>query len=154
VIRVIGVGDRSRGDDAAGLEAARRLRARCGPGASVVESPADPPALLDAWRGAEQVYVVDAMSSGAPPGAVARFDAAAAPLPTGPFRRTSHGMGLTEAVELGRALGLLPEVLVVYGIEGMCWDTGAALTPAVDQGIALLLPRLAEEAGLAIDVQA
>jgi hydrogenase maturation protease len=34
-------------------------------------------------------------------------------------------------VELGRALGRLPERLVVVGVEGECWDHGAPLSPAV-----------------------
>lgn len=121
---VIGIGNAARGDDAAGLIVARRLGG--------VEHEGDPVALLDVWRGADRAVVVDAVSSGAAPGTVQRFDAAAAPLPAHLRSSTStHAFGLAEAIELGRALGRLPPELTVYGIEGERFEAATELTPAV-----------------------
>ena len=121
---VIGVGNAARGDDAAGLIAARRLGG--------LEHEGDPVALLDVWRGADVAVVIDAVSSGAEPGTVHRFDATAAPLPARLRRSTSsHALGLAEAIELGRTLGRLPARLLVYGIEGERFEAGMELTPAV-----------------------
>ncbi len=129
--RVIGIGNDLRGDDAAGPEAVRRLRARALPGLEVVACAADPQALLEAWSGGDDVTVVDAMRSGAPPGTVTRFDAARGPLPLEGFRSSTHGLGVAAAVELARALGRLPARLEIVGIEGARWDHGAALSPEV-----------------------
>jgi hydrogenase maturation protease len=121
---VIGVGNAARGDDAAGLIAARRLGG--------LEHEGDPVALLDVWRGAELAVVIDAVSSGAEPGTVHRFDATAEPLPAHLRGSSStHALGLAEAIELGRALGRLPARLIVYGIEGERFEAGTELTPAV-----------------------
>jgi hydrogenase maturation protease len=124
---VIGVGNAARGDDAAGLIAARRLGG--------IEHEADPLALLDVWDGAESVVVIDAVRSGAAPGTIHRFDATE-PLPAALRSSTStHAVGLAETIELARALGRLPERLIVYGIEGERFEAGADLTPAVAAGI-------------------
>jgi hydrogenase maturation protease len=124
---VIGLGNAARGDDAAGLIAARRLNG--------VEHEGDPLALLDVWDGAESVVVIDAVRSGAVPGTIHRFDAAE-PLPAALRSSTStHAVGLAEAVELARALGRLPARLTVYGIEGERFEAGTGLTPAVSAAV-------------------
>ena len=122
---VVGIGNAARGDDAAGLIAARRLDG--------LEHEGDPVGLLDAWRDAEVAVVIDAVRSGAPPGTVHRFDASRSPLPAALLRSSTstHAVGLAEAIELGRALARLPPRLIVYGIEGERFDAGAGLTPAV-----------------------
>jgi hydrogenase maturation protease len=139
VLRVIGVGNALRGDDGAGPEAVRRLRAR---GLDAIACAADPQALLDAWQGAERVVVVDAMQSGRPPGTVTRFDATRTPLPATGFRGSTHGLGVAEAIELGRALGRLPVSLEIVGVEGARWDHGAPLSPAVDAALDRLIESL------------
>ena len=124
---VIGIGNAARGDDAAGLIAARRLGG--------LEHEGDPLGLLDVWDGVGLAVVIDAVSSGAEPGTIHRFDAAAAPLPA--LLRTStstHAVGLAEAIELARSLGRLPDRLIVYGIEGERFEAGTDLTPAVAAG--------------------
>ena len=124
---MIGVGNAARGDDAAGLIAARRL------GGIVHE--ADPLALLDIWDDAESVVVIDAVRSGAAPGTIHRFDATE-PLPAALRSSTStHAVGLAETIELARALRRLPDRLVVYGIEGERFEAGTVLTPAVSAAI-------------------
>jgi hydrogenase maturation protease len=132
---VIGIGNAWRRDDAAGLEVARRLRALAPAGVSIDEREGEPAGLLDAWDGAESAMIVDAVSSEAPPGTVHRFDAVSAPLPARTFAHSTHALGLAEAIELGRALGRLPERLVVYGIEGERFDAGAGLSPAVERAV-------------------
>ena len=76
---VIGVGNDFRGDDAAGLLAARRLRA-CR-GVRAVEHTKDGLSLMEHWRPADHVFVVDALSSGHAPGTIFRFEATEGPIP-------------------------------------------------------------------------
>jgi hydrogenase maturation protease len=132
---VVGVGNDLRGDDAVGLEVARRVR-RAGPrGARVVESGGDGAALLDAWRGAGVVVLVDASRSGAPAGAIRRYDATAEPLPSVLAHRSTHAFGVAEAVEMARALGELPSRLVVIAIEGARFEVGAPMSPDVERAV-------------------
>lgn len=141
---LIGVGNRFRRDDAAGLEVARRLREAGLPGFGVLESDGDPASLLEAWSGAAEAVVVDAGSSGAPAGALHRFDATNEPIPVEVLRASTHAMGIAEAVELGRALGRLPGRLTVYGIEGEAFEMGEGLTDAVELAVEQLVAQLQE----------
>jgi hydrogenase maturation protease len=42
-----------------------------------------------------------------------------------------HGFGLVEAIEMGRALGTAPELIAILAVEGLCFEVGAPMTPAV-----------------------
>ncbi len=135
----VGIGNPLRGDDAAGLLAARALRKRGLAGVEVLELEGEPVDLIEAWDGAEAVVVADAVSSGGEPGELHRIDASEGPLPAALAGASTHAMGLAEAVELARALDRLPPRLVVFGIEAASFETGAEPGPAVRvaaQGVA------------------
>lgn len=130
-LRVVCVGNRWRSDDAVGLEVARRLADRLPVGVDLLEREGEPTGLIAAWEGADAVWLVDAVSAGAEPGSVHRLDASDRELPGELFRTSTHHVGVAEAVELARALGLLPRRTIVFGVEGGSFDVGADLTPAV-----------------------
>lgn len=135
MIRIIGLGNFHRTDDAAGIEVVRLLRERAPDNAEILECEDDPVTLLDRWSGDDRVIIVDAAASGDRPGKTHRFDAGAAPLPANVFPLSSHAVGLVEVVELGRALGRLPRSLVVYAVEGADFATGQGLSPAVGRAL-------------------
>ena len=141
---IVGVGNRFRGDDAAGLAAAERLRERL-PEARVVEREGDLARLLDDWEGEDAVIVVDAMSSDAPAGTVRRFEAHRAPLPAAFARGSTHALGVAESVELARALGKLPPRVVIYGIEGARFRAGEGLSEAASSGVETVVEAVARE---------
>ena len=95
----------------------------------MLEREGEPTALIDAWEGADALWLVDAVSSGAEPGTVHRLDASERALPPDLFRASTHHVGLAEAVELARALGRLPARTVVFGIEGGSFAVGEPLSP-------------------------
>jgi hydrogenase maturation protease len=128
---VIGIGNPLRGDDAAGLLVARRVRELAGDDVEVRELEGEPSRLIDAWQGAATAVVADAARSGAVPGTVMRFDATEGPLPPSLSATSTHALGLGDAVELARALGRLPSRLIVYAIEGARFGAGDTLTPTV-----------------------
>jgi hydrogenase maturation protease len=132
---VVCVGNRWRGDDAAGLEVATLLRGTLPEEAEVLEREGEPTALMDAWEGAETVWLVDAVSSEAQAGVVHRVDASEETLPARLFRASTHHFGLADAVELARALGRLPPRTIVYGIEGARFGAGAELSPGVTAAV-------------------
>jgi hydrogenase maturation protease len=144
---VIGVGNEWGRDDAAGLEVARRLRGAAALDVRIDEHEGEPAGLIDAWSGAQEAIVVDAVSSGADPGAIHRLDAGRAPLPANRFRASTHALGVADAVELARSLDRLPARLVVYGIEGERFDAGSGLTPAVERAVEVLADRLRQHLG-------
>jgi hydrogenase maturation protease len=115
---IIGIGNPYRGDDGVGLIVARSLRDRSPRGVAVVEQDGEPAALIDAWEGADVVVLIDAVSSGSPPGTVHAIDASKTRLNRDLFRHSTHSLGVAEAVELARSLGRLPRALWIYGIEG------------------------------------
>jgi hydrogenase maturation protease len=144
-VLVIGVGNSYRSDDGAGLEVARRLRESGA--AAVLESEGEPIALLDAWEGAQGVVLIDAISSGATPGTIHRFDASREPLPASVRGSTStHAVGLGEAIELARTLGRLPRRVIVYGIEGESFAAGEELSTAVATALDAAADRVIAEA--------
>jgi hydrogenase maturation protease len=138
-VLVIGVGNAFRGDDAVGLVVARRLGQR---GVPVREESGEGTALMEGWDGAAAVFVIDAVHSGAAPGAVHRLDAQARPIPGQFFHYSTHAFGVAEAIELARALGRLPPRLVVYGVEGKSFAAGEGLSPEVEAAAAQVVERL------------
>jgi hydrogenase maturation protease len=145
-VLVIGVGNELRGDDAAGVEVARRLREDERAGSIDVEDEQnDATALIDRWLGRDSVVLVDAVE-GPNAGAIYRLDASSRPLPSWPRTSSTHAVGLAETIELARALGQLPARVVVYALEGHRFEAGAALSEPVAGALAELVERVLAEA--------
>ena len=141
-IAVIGIGNRYRSDDAAGLAVLDQVRVRLPLTVTLRESLGDGTELLYCWHDCEMAIAVDAVSSGATPGTVHRFDAHRQPLPAQPFRSSTHSFGLAEAIEMGRALDNLPRSLVVYGIEGRNFTPGVDMSRRVRSAVAVVSQRV------------
>ncbi len=133
---VIGFGNPDCGDDAAGPLVARLLAGRIE--ARVLERHGDALALLDEWRGADALALIDAAAPMGDPGCIHAVDIATADLPRDLAVGSTHAFGLPEAVALSRRLGTLPARAMVYAIEGVCFDPGAPVTPAVAEAVAEL----------------
>jgi hydrogenase maturation protease len=144
-LRVVGFGNRWRRDDAVGLEAAARLRAELPDDVEVLEREGEPTGLISEWGPEDEVWLVDAVSSGAGPGTVHRIDASERELPAAIFRASTHHLGVPAAVEVARALGRLPARLVVYGIEGANFEAGRGLTPEVEGALEQVVAALRVE---------
>jgi hydrogenase maturation protease len=144
---VIGVGNRDRGDDAAGRRVAAALRASVPEGVFVLESDGDPATIMDAWEGAALAVVVDAMVSGAAPGTVRRFDVTDDPIPISVDLTSTHGLGAVEGIELARELDRLPDRLLVYGIEGLSFRSGDPLSAEVEGGVEVATSMVLAEVG-------
>ncbi|MDH6447629.1 MULTISPECIES: hydrogenase maturation protease [unclassified Streptomyces] len=135
-IAVVGVGNEFRRDDGVGWAVVARLRERATrrswpPDVVLATCDGDPARLIGLWEGVELAVVVDAAHAHpGTPGRVHRLELREAGL-SGATTTSSHGLGLGEAVELARVLGLLPRELVVYAVEGADSDFGTGLSPAV-----------------------
>ena len=132
---VIGVGNRWRRDDAAGLEVVDALRERADDSVVLVGSDGEPARLLDAFELAPRVIMVDAVVTGYhPPGTVHRFTDEELPSQMG-IGQSSHLVQLVESIELGKLLGRLPHGLTLIGIEATDFDNGEGMTEAVARGV-------------------
>jgi hydrogenase maturation protease len=130
-MRVIGCGNPERGDDGAGILVAERLR-QLGVEAQVQSGEAL--SLIEAWNGADDVIVIDAVMTGAPAGTVHVWDDPQTPRP-GASPASSHGLGVGEAIELARAIGRLPRRLRIYGIEGRQFEQGTQVSAEVGHAV-------------------
>jgi hydrogenase maturation protease len=145
LLLVIGVGQEWRGDDAAGLLVARRLRP-LGPRVTVLENSGSVSDLLAAWQESVAVILVDAVRGGGRPGGIYRFPVHERPLPAELFPAAStHAWGVAQAVALSRALGELPPHLVVYGIEGQDFGLGREVSPEVALAVPEVARRIRQE---------
>lgn len=140
---VIGVGNPDRADDGVGLLVAQRLTSL--PGACVLLRRADACGLLADWAGAAAVVLVDAARCLSRPGAIHRLDLAADPLDQALRLSSTHALGVMEAISLAQAVDDLPARMIVYAIEGACFELGAAITPAVLAAVPEVARLIAEE---------
>lgn len=134
-IRIIGLGNVMRGDDAVGLLAAGRLRQEVGERAEVIEAEMAGVDVVELMKGVRVAILIDAVRSGQSPGIIHRLDASTGPIGVGMFPHSSHALGLSEALELARAMGVLPETVIVYGIEVGNTEAGRPLSPPVAKAL-------------------
>ncbi|HET9533229.1 MAG TPA: hydrogenase maturation protease [Blastocatellia bacterium] len=132
-VLLIGCGNEYRSDDGAGLLVARLAKEMGSEHVAVRESLGEGAALLDAWKGAETVILIDAVCSGSEAGTIYRVEAHRERLPAELFHCSTHAFGVAEAIELARALNRLPARLIVYGIEGKSFAAGIGLSPEVSE---------------------
>ena len=137
----IGVGHAERRDDGVGPFVAEGLRARGLP-AAVHEG--DGTGLLDLWESRRACIVIDAVADAGAAGTLRVFTDFDGPeFARAAFVHSTHRLGLPEAVALGRALGRLPDHLVVIGVTGAAFGFGRRLSPPVASAAQRLIDRLA-----------
>jgi hydrogenase maturation protease len=146
-ILIVAIGNPDRGDDGVGALVATRLAGRLPPEVAVVARRGDMLSLIEDWAGIDAVVCIDAASPMGEPGRVERIDAVAGRLPRGVSFASSHAFGLAEAIALAGALGSLPGTVIVYAIEGACFEGGAAITPDVTAAAAKVADLVLAEIG-------
>lgn len=131
-IAVIGLGNEFRGDDAVGLYIARRLKDKRLPGVRVVEGVSDGTTLIETWQDTRGAVLIDCVSSGNQVGKIHRFDPLVEEIPEKFFPAYStHAFNITDTVRLAETIGQLPPHLIVYGVEGASFSTGAEMSDRV-----------------------
>jgi hydrogenase maturation protease len=141
-VLLVGVGNEFRTDDGLGIFIAREVKRRAIADVEVVEHGGEGTSLIETWRGAQVVFIVDAVSSGSRPGMLHRFDVSGAPLPHKVRTYSCHAFGVAEALETARTLNRLPPVVLLFGIEGEQFDLGIGLTDTVVRSVPELLSQI------------
>ncbi|MGB4503588.1 MAG: hydrogenase maturation protease [Syntrophaceticus sp.] len=114
---IICCGNLYSSDDAVGMHVAWRLKEMKLPNkVQLIEAGTPGLNLLDIWEGAKNVIIVDAVTSGSPPGTIHVFDGASLP-PRDFLPLCLHGFNVIDAIDLARSLKRLPENLRIVGIE-------------------------------------
>ncbi len=130
---IIGIGNEYRSDDAVGLLVARHLKQQMSSAVPVLEQSGEGAALLEVWKEADAVILIDAVQSGAKPGTVHRLNAHAQAIPMAFFHYSTHAFSVAEAIEMARVLKQLPPRLILYGIEGENFAAGTELSAKIQQ---------------------
>lgn len=136
---IVGVGNTDRGDDGVGIVVAGIAGSLTGIAVRTVNDPFD---IVDAWGFADLVIVIDATKGASSPGAITVFDVGSDTFPPAFPSSSSHGLGLADAVALGKALGRLPNHLVVIGVEGATFEgvgLSSQVSDAVDAAVGAVL---------------
>jgi hydrogenase maturation protease len=135
---VIGIGNELRRDDGIGPAVAAEIQRRQIPGVRVVISQGEPTGLLDAWAGVRLAVVIDAVvGEPATPGRWHRITTDRLSPLTG--TAGTHGLGVPEAMELGRVLDRMPQQLIVYAIEVADVSIGVELSAALAASVPVLV---------------
>lgn len=147
---VIGCGCPLRGDDAVGPEVVRRLVGRGLPeGVHLIDGGTAGIDVTFEMRGADEVILVDACSSGHVPGTI--FEVAGREVEHEPTRAgiSVHALRWDHAIRLGRLLlgDDYPGRVTAFLVEGACFDVGAELSHAVDRAIERLVAVVLDRVG-------
>lgn len=141
--RVVGLGT-PHGDDRAGSEAIALLGAL--PPVTCAETSRDPFDILSGPPGCARLIVIDSCRGAGPVGSIHRFE-----WPDPRLRAvssaSSHGVGLTEVLELAGALCRLPPRVVVFAVEGEATGSHEGLSATVEAAIPELVARVRIEIG-------
>jgi len=141
-IIIVGIGNPYRGDDGAGWAVIQQLEKSINP-KYLRKSQGDIGELLEIFACYKHVYIVDACLA-TQAGSWRRIDALKEVFPT--ERQTStHGLTLSQTIDLAKALHQLPEQLIIYAIAGIFFLMKETLSTSVAQAVDEAAQKIAEE---------
>lgn len=139
-VMVVGIGNPLLTDEGVGIHVVRRLAEKeLPPGVEVVDGGTNTYDLIDAFSGADQVIIVDALKAGDEPGAIYRAPLDDLGLKPDEGMVSLHEINFIEAMYMVRMLGYNPPTIVI-GIEPAQIEWGLDLSPALEAR----MPRLME----------
>ena len=151
---VIGLGNPLRGDDGVGVIAARALAQHALPGGvEVVDGGTGGLELVNLMEGWPRAIVIDAAYVGKQPGEFVRFTydevgSGTVRLPGEDDPNSVHAAGLRDALLLAQVLGVLPEQVIVFGVQPARVEWDGALSPEVEGALPALIEAVLKELGV------
>lgn len=140
---LLGLGNPFRHDDGVGLYVAQRSRDAKLENCDVKLLRGDATQILEAWDGYDEALIVDsAYSHKHPVGKILRFELNESLIVNESQQTSSHGLGLVQAIDLGKSLDRIPQKLVVYSIVGRDFSMGEGLCPPVVDAAQRLLNQI------------
>ncbi len=143
---VIGIGNPLQGDDGLGACAVQMLANEVLPAGVQIEELGTPGwGLVNFLQGWQRVILIDAVCMGEEPGTWRRLEKDDIQLVASDQVSSLHEPGLAESLSLAQTLGLLPDEIVLYGVEPACIQPGGELSPAVRQAVTPLVKQILGE---------
>jgi len=146
---VIGLGNPLRGDDGVGMRIAGLLAGHVLPeGVEVVQGGTLGLDLVNWMEGWRRVIIIDAAEVGEVPGGFARFTLTEGRLLGDDQHLSIHAAGLRDALLLAEVLGVLPEEVIVFGVQPahLHWDN--TLSPEAEAAVPKILNSVLGELGV------
>jgi hydrogenase maturation protease len=143
---IVGLGNPLRGDDGVGARVVQVLATEELPdGVEVVDGGTQGLGLVSLMEGWPRVIVVDAANVGKAHGEFTRFTLNETRLLGSDDQVSVHAAGLRDALLLAQVLGVLPQEVVIYGIQpaNLDWDT--ELSPPVKATVPEIVRRILDE---------
>ena len=148
-ILIIGVGNLLLKDEGVGVHVAQELQKRTLPaGVEVYDGGVEGIGLLDFFREASKLLLIDAAEMSLKPGTVVRFTPENVKDLGGGGKFSTHDVGLLEVLELAQALGHCPEDVVIIGIQPKEISWGTDLSLEVQASIPQVLEMVMKDLGL------
>jgi len=139
---ILGLGNPLRGDDGLGPAVVEWLRRQgLPPGTVVIDGGTGGLDLVLTMMGYRRVLIVDAAELGCAPGTWTCFRPDLARVETMEAAFSMHQAGLAEALALGAALRVLPEEVVIFGVQPA--QTGWA--PGLSAEVQAVVPVVGQE---------
>ena len=130
---IIGLGNLLRGDDGVGVRVAQLLARQTLPNdVEVVDGGTQGLGLINLMEGRRRMILVDAADVGKNPGEFVRFTLDKAILKSNDQHLSVHAAGLREALLLAEALKMLPNIVVIFGVQPANLEWTNALSPEVE----------------------
>jgi hydrogenase maturation protease len=135
-ICIIGLGNPLRGDDGVGVRVAEMLAARAlPPGVEVIDGGTLGLGLVNLLEERRRVILVDAANVGQAPGQFVRFTLDEVQLLGDEQHLSLHASGLRDALLLAQALKVLPDEVVIFGVQPANLEWSSDLSPEVEAAL-------------------
>jgi len=143
---VLGLGNILLGDEGVGVRVIERLQERYEfpEEVQVVDGGSGGLGLLYFFEGVSRLVIVDAVKAGNEPGTLIRLKGDEIPAFLSP-KISPHQEGLADLLFAAKVTGILPEEIVLWGIEPAKLDIGLDLSPVVAAKVDELAEKVVEE---------
>ena len=147
-VLVLGVGNPLSGDDAAARGVVELLKEHRLPPHVYLQQAGTPGLALPNWlEGWRSVVLVDAVELGGAPGSWRRFAPEEVRLIAQDEALSLHEPGLADGLALTQALDMLPERIVLYGIQPAEIEPGALLSQQVSARLPEVVDQILNDLG-------
>lgn len=143
---IVGLGNPLRGDDGVGVRVAEALAAKPLPReVEVVDGGTEGLGIVSLMAGRRRVIFVDAAEMGQSPGHFGRFTPDQVKLLSDEQRLSVHAAGLRDALLLARALNILPDEVIIFGLQPAETGWDGQLSPQVEAALPDLIEAVLAE---------